>query len=84
MPCLLRGHRMWHTGRGRLVTGLEMLKAHGFPDTVITSGVVKGSAVDVQSHVTITCRVHLFVFVFFFSMTVVILTQTHLVDGRTD
>lgn len=29
------------------MTGLEMLKAHGFPDTVITSGVVKGSAVDV-------------------------------------
>ena len=47
MPCLLRGHRMWHTGRERLVTGLEMLKAHGFPDTVITSGVVKGDPVEV-------------------------------------
>ena len=47
MPCLLRGHRLWHTGRKRPVTGLEMLRAHGFPDTVITSGVVKDKLVEV-------------------------------------
>ena len=41
LPCLLKGHRYWHSGRGRPILGLELLRGQGFGKNVVTSGVIR-------------------------------------------
>ena len=38
VPCALRGHDLWDTKLGRLLTGAELMKVHGFDQVVDTVG----------------------------------------------
>ena len=43
LPCLLRGHRLWHLASKRPVMGLELLGGQGFPiDEMVTEKQVNG------------------------------------------
>lgn len=49
LPCLLRGHRLYHLQRQRVILGTELLRGQGYPSTMVTSGFVKGKEVAVPA-----------------------------------